>query len=88
MRNRYKQILKAFFHHKLFRTRVDVLDITQEEMAPLLAMSCRSYVDLEHGTTSCSAVTLALFLVYVCSNPTEFLEDLRYAFESVRTKAY
>ena len=87
MRNRYKQILKAFFHHKLFRTRVDVLDITQKEMAPLLAMSCRSYVDLEHGTTSCSAVTLALFLVYVCSNPTAFLEDLRYAFEAVRTKA-
>ena len=87
MRNRYKQILKAFFHHKLFRTRVDVLDITQEEMAHLLALSSRSYVDLDHGRRCCSAVTLALFLVYVCNDPAEFLEELRYAFESVRAKA-
>lgn len=87
MRNHYKQILKAFFHHKLFRTRVDVLDITQEEMAHRLALSSRSYVDLDHGKTSCSAVTLALFLVYVCNDPTAFLEELRYAFEAVRTKA-
>ena len=87
MRNRYEQVLKAFFHHKLFRTRVDVLDITQEEMAHRLAMSSRSYVDLDHGRTSCSAVTLALFLVYVCNDPTVFLEELRYAFETVGTKA-
>lgn len=87
MRNHYKQILKAFFHHKLFRTRVDVLDITQEEMANLLALSSRSYVDLDHGRRCCSAVTLALFLVCVCNDPAEFLEELRYAFESVRTKA-
>ena len=87
MRNRYEQVLKAFFHHKLFRTRVDVLDITQEEMAHRLAMSSRSYVDLDHGRTSCSAVTLALFLVYVCNDPIVFLEELRYAFETVGTKA-
>ena len=88
MRNRYNQILKAFFHRKLFHTRVDILDITQEEMARRLELSSRSYVDLDHGRTSCSAVTLALFLVYVCNDPIEFLEELRYAFEAVRTKAY
>ena len=88
MRNRYKQILKTFFHRKLIHTRVDVLGITQEEMAHRLALSCRSYVDLDHGRASCSAVTLALFLVYICNDPTEFLEELRYAFESVGTKAH
>ena len=87
MRNRYKQILKAFFHHKLFRTRVDVLGITQEEMAHRLVLSSRSYVDLDHGRTSCSAVTLALFLAFVCIDPIAFREELRYAFESVRAKA-
>ena len=29
MRNHYEQDLKAFFHHKACRTRVDILDITQ-----------------------------------------------------------
>ena len=87
MRNRYKQILKAFFHHKLFRTRVDVLDITQEEMAHRIGISTRSYVDLENGKTTCSAVTLALFLAFVCIDPIVFREELRYAFESVRAKA-
>ena len=87
MRNRYKQILKAFFHHKLFRTRVDVLGITQEEMAHRLVLSSRSYVDLDHGRTSCSAVTLALFLAFVRIDPIAFREELRYAFESVRAKA-
>ena len=87
MRKHYKQVLKAFFHRKLFRTRVEILDITQEEMAHRLALSSRSYVELDHGRSSCSAVTLALFLVYVCNDPTGFLEELRYAFEAVRTKA-
>ena len=85
MRKQYQEILQTFFHHRLYYTRVDILDITQEEMAYRLALSCRSYVDLDHGKTSCSAVTLALFLVYICHDPAEFLEELRYAFEAVRT---
>ena len=52
-----------------------------------MGMSTRSYVDLEHGKTACSAVTLALFLVFVCDDPVKFLEELRYAFESVRAKS-
>lgn len=87
MRDHYTQVLKAFFHHKLFHTRVTVLGITQEKMAHRLELSSRCYIDLDHGKTTCSAVTLALFLVYVCNDTNEFLEELRYAFEAVGTRA-
>lgn len=82
MRKHFKQVLKAFFYRKLFLARVD-LGITQEEMASLLHMATRSYVDLEHGENSCSAATVLLFLMYVCKDPVKFLEELRHAFESV-----
>lgn len=81
MRNHYKQILKTFFHRKLFYAR-DALGITQEEMADRLAMAARTYVDLDHGKTGCSALTLALFLIYICEDPLAFLEELRNAFEA------
>jgi DNA-binding XRE family transcriptional regulator len=81
MRKQYKNALKTVFHQNLFRTRTD-LGITQEEMAYKLAMASRTYVDLDHGKTCCSAVTLALFLVYVCEDVHGFLEELRHAFET------
>lgn len=87
MRNRYEQVLKSSIHHKLFRTRVKILNITQEEMVHRLALSARSYVELDHRKTSYSGLTLALFLVYVSNDPYEFLEEPRYAFETVRAKA-
>jgi DNA-binding XRE family transcriptional regulator len=87
MRNHYKQVLKVYFHDKVFRARVE-LDISQEEMAHRLALSSRSYVDLDHGESCCSAVTLALFLIYICTDPKAFLEELRYAFEAVRTTTH
>lgn len=86
MRKHYIQILKSFFHNKLFHAR-EALGITQEEMAHRLAMAARTYVDLDHGKTSCSALTLALFLIYVCTDPTAFLEELRDAFEATDNKA-
>lgn len=87
MRKHYKQVLSVFFRHQLFQTRVEILNITQEEMAHRIRMSTRCYVDLENGKTTCSAVTLALFLAFVCKDPIAFLEELRYAFESVSAKA-
>lgn len=86
MRKQYTKVLKTFFHQELFRRRV-ALDITQEEMAHRLSMASRTYVDLDHGKTCCSAVTLSLFLIYICTDPMEFLEKLRDAFENEDTKA-
>ncbi len=82
MRDQYNQILKDFFHDKVFHTRVEILGITQEEMADRLALSCRSYADLDHGKSSCGAVTLVLFLMYVSNDPHGFLEELHYAFDA------
>ena len=44
MRKHYKQVLAAFFRHQIFQTRVEILDITQEEMAHRIGMSTRCYV--------------------------------------------
>lgn len=87
MRNRYKEVLKTYFQRQLRYTRVEVLGITQEEMAQRLALACRSYVDLERSKTTCSAVTLVLFLLYLCEDPTKFLKEMRCAFDSVSAKA-
>ena len=86
MRNHYKQVLKVYFHDKVFRARVE-LNISQEEMAHRLGLSCRSYVDLDHGEVCCSAVTLVMFLIYICADPLACLEELRYTFEEIRANA-
>ena len=80
MRRIYHNVLKRQFHIRLVRIRA-INGLTQSEMAEKLSMDDRSYVDLDHGKTCCSAVTLALFLVYVCDDVHEFLEELRHAFE-------
>ena len=86
MRKQYTQVLKTYFHQRLFRSRVE-LNITQEEMAHRLQMASRTYVDLDHGKTCCSALTLALFLIYICTDPLKFLEELHDAFEREDIKA-
>ena len=85
MRKHHTEVLKIFFHEKLFHSRVK-LGISQEEMAHRLLMACRSYVELDHGKTCCSALTLALYLIYTCEEPLQFLEELRNAFETNEIK--
>lgn len=81
MRKTYKLILKCIFYENLIHTRTR-LGLTQSQMAEKLAMDDRSYIDLDHGKTCCSAVTLALFLVYVCEDVYGFVEELRNAFDA------
>lgn len=38
-------------------------NLSQEAMARILKLSVRSYIELEHGTTMPSALTLALFMM-------------------------
>ena len=51
-------------------------------MADLLMMDLRSYVELDHGNNSCSALTFALFLIYCCAEPVTFLNILKIEFET------
>ena len=80
MRQQYLPIFRTFFHKKLLRARAD-LGLTQEETACRLAMASRTYIDLDHGKNSCSGLTLALFLIYLCRDPAGFLEELRKELE-------
>lgn len=86
MRKRYTKILKTIFHKSLSHQRT-ALGMSQEEMAHSLAMASRTYVDLDHGKTCCSGLTLALFLIYICPDPMKFLEELQYALEESDNKA-
>lgn len=81
MRKTYHTLLKHHFHSTLVRTRAN-LGITQSEMAERLAMDDRSFIDLDHGKTCCSAITLVLFLIYVCEDVDGFLEELQRVFEA------
>lgn len=80
MRKTYRNILKHRFHASLIQARTSK-GFTQSEMAERLFMDDRSYIDLEHGKTCCSAVTLILFLLYLCDDVDQFLQELCHAFE-------
>lgn len=81
MRKIYQKALKNCFYHVLVRTRAEQA-LTQSQMAERLAMDERSYIDLDHGKSCCSAVTLALFLVYCCHDPLGFLGEFKNAIET------
>ena len=81
MRKQYREILKKWFQNKLIHHRYTACT-TQLEMAEKLAMDERSYIDLEHGKTCRSAVTLALFLTLCSEDPIGLLRELRGAFEA------
>lgn len=86
MRKTYQYILKIYFYRNLVQTRAD-LQLTQAEMAERLSMDDRSYIELDHGKSCCSAVTLALYLAYVCDDVHQFVEGLRYAFDAGKDSA-
>ena len=85
MRKQQREILKGYFYSQLIATRSEKR-LTQSEMAEQLAMDERSYIDLDHGKTCCSAITLARFLVYMCESPIQFLEGLRRVFDNNENK--
>ena len=80
VRKRLSAILKQHFYMQLMLTRT-MLGYTQSQMASQLFMDDRSYIDLDHGKSSCSALTLALFLIYCCEDATAFLGGLHKALE-------
>ncbi|MBP3314015.1 MAG: hypothetical protein J6K84_05120 [Oscillospiraceae bacterium] len=80
MRKFCEGILKKFFYNHLVHTRND-LAWTQAKMAKTLAMDERSYIDLDHGKTSCSGLTLVLYLAYCCDDPLKFIDDFKTVYE-------
>lgn len=80
MKERYQTAMKNHFRDSLLQTR-DSLHLTQAKMARKLLMEDRSYAALESGESCCGALTLALYLIYCCDDPDNFLEGLRKAME-------
>lgn len=86
MRKQCEQILKNLFHDNLIYTRCKS-GYTQAAMAEVLMMDVRSYVELDHGCSGCSALTLCLFLIFCCKDPTEFLCQLKISIERYTNNA-
>ena len=80
MRKQYISILKEVFYKHLIAAR-SRLELTQESMASILVMNTRNFVELDHGKSCCSSLTLSLFLIYCCPDPIAFLDELRTAYE-------
>ena len=59
--SKLKLLLKTYFQSciEAFRHKEG---LTQESMAEKLFISTRSYIDLEHGKSCCSSLTLMFFL--------------------------
>ena len=79
MRKQLRKILKEHFSDSVLHKR-DELGITQEQMASLLSMECRSYADLESGKRCCGTLTLIIYVFFVC-NDRVFLDELHRALE-------
>lgn len=86
MREEYTKILKSLFCRKPF-CMSGIPAAYVGKMAVRLEMSTRSYADLKSGNNGCSGLTLALFLICVCPDASEFLRKLRDALEASGNKA-
>lgn len=75
MRKQCEAVLKECFRANLIQTR-EKTGLTQESMAHQLLMSVRNYCALESGDSCCGAVTLSIYLVFVCEDSGKFLKEL------------
>ena len=71
-RENMKKALQEIFPVELKQYRIK-RGLSQEAMARLLMVAARSYIDLEHGATFPSALTLANYLLLL---PEKEQEDL------------
>lgn len=69
---------------KRFRDARRDANLSQAKFSELFLMDTRSYVSLEHGANCCCALTLLLYLVFVCKDVHGFVEEMR----SVILKVY
>ena len=81
MKNLYKQALIKTIQASFKETRKEILHISQDEMSEKLLLSCRSYIELEHGKSICNSLSLVLYLIYYCPDTVAFLDDAKKAIE-------
>lgn len=62
---------------KRFREARNSAKLSQAKFSELLLMDTRSYINLEHGANCCCALTLVLYLVFVCDDVKGFVDEMR-----------
>ena len=85
MKEVYRSELKRILCSWIGITRIS-MNYSQETMAEALLIDVRSYSDIDRGVSLCSTLTLMLFLVYYCPEPTVLLGEIRTLFEDVRRR--
>lgn len=83
MRNLYNKQLKTICHEHIISTKVEN-ELTQAQMAEYLVMDIRSYADIDSGKSSCSLLTFVLYLIYLCPDVDELINEIRLSFESIK----
>ena len=86
MKEVYRSELKKILCSWIGITRIS-MNYSQEMMAEALLIDVRSYSDIDRGVSLCSTLTLMLFLVYYCPEPTALLGEIRTVFEDARRRA-
>ena len=82
MRNLYNKQLKEICHKHIISAKIDK-GLTQAQMAEYLVMDIRSYADIDSGKSSCGLLTFVLYLMYLCPDIDELIEEIRVSFESL-----
>ena len=81
-RENMKKALQEIFPVELKQYRIKK-GLSQEAMARLLMVAARSYIDLEHGVTFPSALTLANYMLLLPEKEQEdLLRRLRFSVEN------
>jgi len=81
-RENMKKALQEIFPVELKQYRIKK-GLSQEAMAKLLMVAARSYIDLEHGVTFPSALTLANYMLLLTEKEQEdLLRHLRSGVEN------
>lgn len=81
-RENMKKALQEIFPVELKQYRINK-GLSQEAMARLLMVAARSYIDLEHGVTFPSALTLANYMLLLTEKEQEdLLRRLRSGVEN------
>ena len=80
MRALYRNALKRVLHDEIIKTR-DAMGLTQSQMAELLMMDVRSYVEIDHGNSTFGTLSLVLFLLRCCNDPMALLRGISLALE-------
>lgn len=82
MRNLYNKQLKEICHKHIISAKIEN-GLTQAQMAECLVMDIRSYADIDSGKSSCGLLTFVLYLMYLCPDIDELIEEIRICFESL-----